>query len=336
MLMFGPKVTDNVTPLRKINIRQMVAMIRKPNTKLANFILYLRKLHSSINQNAYKERKILLPYVVPSIFSPPLRRKVNFAYSEHLIIDLDKLSVAGIKPSDLKERLKKDSRIEVMFVSPSEDGLKIFVRLQQRINDASQYSTFYKIFTRNFAREHELMQFVDMRTNDPTRACFLSFDPEIYYNPNAEKVAVGDFEETESLEFPEEAKKAEKEIKKQTAVKKKKDDIDREVLVKIKQKLDPNYRPRPTRRRIITVPDQMEIIEQKIRDFIESELPQVKLANVKDINYGKQFLFNYELKYAEFNIFFGKNGITILKTNKKINDLEFQELMYQVLIQLLL
>lgn len=151
MLMFGPRVTDNTTPLKKIDIRQMVAMIRNPNNDLAKHIQTLRKV-ILINQDAYNRSKRNLPYVVPSIFSPPFRRLDNFAYSQHLILDLDKLSEADLSAHKLKEKLKTDPRIEVMFVSPSENGLKIFFRLEQRIADTSQYSIFYKNFAHNLPR----------------------------------------------------------------------------------------------------------------------------------------------------------------------------------------
>ncbi len=333
--MFGSKVTDNTTPLRKLDIRQMVAIIRNPNNELAKHILTLRKV-ILINLDAYNRSKRTLPYIVPSIFSPPFRRLENFVYSEHLILDLDKLSEAELSAEKLKERLKTDSRIEVMFVSPSENGLKIFFHLEQRISDTSQYSIFYKNFAHKFAQDYGLMQVVDMQTNDATRACFLSHDPRVYYNPDAEPLKIKDYVDFDNIaQATRSVKKIDRDFQEQTIVPKKQNNIDRETFVQIKQKLDPNYRPRQPRVRIITVPEQLNIIEQKIRDYISAELPGVELEMVKDINYGKQFLFKYDLHYAEFNIFFGKKGITVLKTNKKINNRELQDLMYQLLIQIL-
>ncbi len=334
MLMYGPKVTDKSTPLEKISIGQMVAKIRKPNTELARYIYSLRKI-IQLNYESYNQRKRSLPYVVPSIFSPPHRRLDNFLYSEHLIVDLDKLSEAGLKPEKLKQKLQTDSRIEVMFVSPSENGLKIFFRLNERISDTSQYSIFYKNFVHKFAQDYGLMQVVDLRTNDATRACFLSHDEQVYYNPNAEPVKIMEFVDFDNIaQTTQSIKQIEKDLKQKSIVKQQKDTLPPEIFTKIKQKLNPNYRPRQ-RERIITVPEPLNEIEQKIRDYIEAEFPQISLLNVKDINYGKQLLFKYDVHYAEFNIFFGKKGITLIKTNKKINNREFQELMYQLLNQIL-
>ena len=335
MLMIGPRVTDNTTPLKKIDIRQMVAMIRNPNNDLAKHIQTLRKV-ILINQDAYNRSKRTLPYVVPSIFSPPFRRLDNFAYSQHLILDLDKLSEAELNAHKLKEKLKTDPRIEVMFVSPSENGLKIFFRLEKRIPDTSQYTIFYKNFAHKFAQDYSLMQVVDMQTNDATRACFLSHDPQVYYNPNAEPLKIKDYVDFDNIaQTTRSVKKIDKDFQEQTIIQKKQNNIDRDTFIQIKQKLDPNYRPRQPKERIITVPEQLNEIEQKIRDYIKDQLPEVELVTVKDINYGKQFLFRYDLHYAEFNIFFGKKGITALKTNKKINNRQFQDLMYQLLIQIL-
>ncbi len=334
MLMFGPKVTDTTTPLRKVEIRQIVALMRNPNKKLAKYVQHLRQI-IHINYDAYNKRKRSLPYVVPSIFSPPFRRLDNFVYSTYFIIDLDKLSEAGFKPDNLKKELKNDSRIELMFVSPSENGLKIFFHLDFRISDTSEYKAFYKKFAMDFANAYSLIPVIDLRTNDATRACFLSYDPDLYYNPNAERLSREQFRELlEPLAPAKKDKEIEREFKQKNIVKKKQDSLDPEILTQIKQKLNPNYRPR-NRERIITVPEELTLVEQKIRDFIEEQLPQIKLVRVKDINYGKQLLFQYDTHYAEFNVFFGKKGITLIKTTKKLNDREFQELMYQLLSQII-
>lgn len=336
MLMYGPKVTDNKTALKKIEVRQMVDIIRNPKNEVAKHINVLRSV-MLINPDAYNRSKRALPYIVPSIFSPPFRRGENFAYSQHLILDLDKVSDAQMDINQIKEQLKKDSRVEVMFISPSGNGLKIFFRLEEKLFDANQYSIFYKNFAHKFGTAYNLLQIIDMQTNDVTRACFLSHDPQIYYNANAEALHISDYVDFDNiLQATHGVKQIDKDFKEQTIITKKKDNLDSDTFVQIKQKLNPNYRPRGPKKRIITVPDQLLEIEKIIREYLSKELEDVEIENVKDINYGKQFLFKYELHYAEFNIFFGKKGITILKTNKKINNPNFQEVMYKLLNQILL
>jgi len=172
MLMIGNRVTDNKTPLKKIEINQVVALIRNPNNELAKHTKALRQL-LLINKDAYQRSKRMLKYIVPSVFNPPFRKLDNFAYSQHLILDLDKVSMADLDPVKLKNQIKQDPRVQVIFISPSQDGLKIIFELDQRISDTSQYSIFYKHFAHKFASAYNLLQVVDMQTNDATRACFL-------------------------------------------------------------------------------------------------------------------------------------------------------------------
>ena len=130
------------------------------------------------------------------------------------------------------------------------------------------------------------MQVVDMQTNDATRACFLSHDPQVYYNPNAEPLKINDYVDFDNIaQTTRSVKKIDKDFQEHTIIQKKQNNIDRDTFVQIKQKLDPNYRPRQPRERIITVPEQLNEIEKKIRDYIKEELQEVELVTVKDINF---------------------------------------------------
>ena len=84
-------------------------------------------------------------------------------------------------------------RVVLSFLSPSEDGLKVFFKLKERCYDSGLYSLFYKAFLLEFSKQYVLHQVIDTRTSDVTRACFVSVDPDAYYNPDAVQVDIRAF-----------------------------------------------------------------------------------------------------------------------------------------------
>ena len=330
MLMAGKNITQPGN-LVKITVEQLFHKIRDPKPQTKALLERLRTL-SVVDPEQYRKVKKNLPYVVPSVFNPPVRRRENFGYSEHLILDFDHLSEQSLDAGKVKDLLAKDARVELIFVSPGGDGLKVFFRLAERIYDYAKYSAFYKIFAADFAASYNLVASYDARTSDVTRACFVSFDPFAYYNASCERIDAGsfvDFDDIFSLQ------RKEKEIIKSSGVLVKdspKTTVERDVFVEIKKKLNPDYKPRKQREKIIHVPQELENAEELVRKKC-NEL-SITLENVRSINYGKQFLFAYEGYKAEINLFFGKKGYTIVKTTKSLNNKEFQEVVYRMMCEI--
>ena len=105
---------------------------------------------------------------------------------------MDHYSAKAAELSELRARLvAADDRIFMAFVSPGGDGLKLVFRLDQPCMDPKQFSDFYKAFAHAFGERHGLSAYLDFRTADATRACFLSHDPEAYHDPIAEPVRWG-------------------------------------------------------------------------------------------------------------------------------------------------
>jgi hypothetical protein len=74
-----------------------------------------------------------------------------------------------------------DDFVFASFVSPSGNGLKIFVKVSS--NKEQHKETFLKL-QRYF--EELLTVEIDKSGKDITRLCFMSFDPELYLNENSE------------------------------------------------------------------------------------------------------------------------------------------------------
>ena len=71
------------------------------------------------------------------------------------------------------------------FCSPGADGLKLLFRLEEKCEDEALFSAFYKQFALTFSQKYQLEGVIDTQTSDVTRACFMSYDPEAWYRPEA-------------------------------------------------------------------------------------------------------------------------------------------------------
>lgn len=86
------------------------------------------------------------------------------------------------KLSGMKEKAKALPYVVEAFVSISDEGLKLVVRIDAE--NAGQYAAAYPVVAREL--ERVLGHPCDMSCRDLGRACYASYDPEAYYNPAAE------------------------------------------------------------------------------------------------------------------------------------------------------
>lgn len=201
MLSAGKNIQSSSDQLLKVNVEYLYHSIKNPKPEIAIKIKQLRIIRT-LDPKKYSYLKKQLPYVVCGMFNPPFRRLENFVYIEHFIIDLDHLSDKGLSVEQVKQKLMKDGRLALMFVSPGADGVKLLYNLKERCTDAGIYSLFYRKFVKALSMEYNLQQVVDTVTNDVSRACFISMDEQAYFNPQAQVVDMEDFidlEDTFSL-----------------------------------------------------------------------------------------------------------------------------------------
>lgn len=79
------------------------------------------------------------------------------------------------------------------FISPSEDGLKVMFHLKKNALIPENILFFTNVFYDAFSKTYNLEPLIDFRTCDVTRACFISYDPQIYFNENASPIPMEDF-----------------------------------------------------------------------------------------------------------------------------------------------
>ena len=171
------------------NLWKVYHALKSPKTETTALIRQLRIVYG-LDKKRYSVLKKQLPYLVCGIFNPPYRKGEHFGYIQYFLLDIDKISEKQLSMEDLRHKIEKDSRVVLSFVSPSEDGLKVMFRLSERCYDKGMYALFYKAFAYQFARQYQIEHVIDSQTCDVTRACFVSMDPQAYYNPHADTVSI--------------------------------------------------------------------------------------------------------------------------------------------------
>jgi hypothetical protein len=323
MLLFGKNITSQGDQLLKISVFELYEKISRPSPELESLINTLRTV-LSIDEQKYRKLKTQLPYFCTSAFNPPFRKADNFASAEQFILDFDHIAEAEINIDELKNRLSNDLRVNLLFTSPGNNGLKIMFQLSEKCYDKGKYSIFYKLFAKKFAEQYNLLQVIDTKTSDVARACFLSADKNAFYNAVPLEINISDyinFESLEELKFAENII-SEMETVEKTKLKEQKEDVmPDDILMQIKLKLNPNIRIKKEKQ--IYVPEKLEEVITQIE--IRSAEIGLKMAEVTNINYGKKIRFEAGQYFAEINVFFGQKGFTIVKTTKKGSSTELAD-----------
>lgn len=137
-----------------------------------------RDLYSS-DKDAYDQEKRNLPCAIFSgVFS---KRSADgiLEYSKTIVLDIDKLSQEEI--NDYKESFKGDGFIYSYFTSPSGFGLKVLVKLKC---DQKDHLAAFLALEKHFKQNYAIV--IDKSGKDISRLCYVSYDPELYINDEAQ------------------------------------------------------------------------------------------------------------------------------------------------------
>ncbi|MCR9290716.1 MAG: CRISPR-associated primase-polymerase type B [Bacteroidetes bacterium] len=332
-IQFGKSITTPGDPLQKIPLERLFLGIQKPKQSFRDFIEQLRMVRS-MDENQYRNLKKQLPYFVCGLFHPAIRRREHFATIESFVLDLDHLEVADLSIEVLRNKLKEVPEVLMLFASPSADGLKILFRLEEPCSDMALFSSFYKLFAQRFAEKNGLEQVIDYKTSDVTRACFISFDEKAYLNMESNRVVLKDFIPDLNFDLAErDIKKAEAFLKNAQSdeVKKDKQDLNKEALLKIKQRLNPHYRQPRTKNH--HVPPEVDQVLPELNDALAEF--EMKIMESNPISYGRKIKVVCNQLWAELNIFYGKKGFRVVQTTKSGSNLELATLAAQAIEQIL-
>ena len=163
------------TTSRELTIAHFINGIKNGIWK--NEVEELRKVFKTAGEKAYKEArsKSLECVTISGTFS----RCADDCLEHHsglIAIDLDDL---GDNLAATKQQLMKDSTVFCCFVSPSGNGLKVLLPI-----DAKDGATHRAAYHQILERFEALGMKPDTTCRNPSRLCFVSYDPEIWVNPN--------------------------------------------------------------------------------------------------------------------------------------------------------
>lgn len=329
MITAGKNITSVSDPLVHIDVQYLVSAIKNPKEDVKTLVEQMRIIRS-LSKERYNAVKRQLPYFVCANFIPLYRKIENFAYTRYFVIDIDHLSDKGMLIADLRQKIQSDSRVMLCFSSPSSDGLKVMLKLKEKCYDAGVYKLFYKLFVESFSKQYNLQQMVDSKTCDVSRACFISYDPEVYYNPSPETIDCDEFvsESNSQMNWDllRQVKHADKEAQNQDPTTlKEKDDISvdtmdklKELIGSVKQKVA-NKTPK-----YVYVPEILNDVVNDLCGFIKDS--GLQLMESINIQYGKKLRFMYDGKEAETNLYYGKRGFSVVASPRTGTDKELNYL----------
>lgn len=326
MIYAGKQITSVADPLTKISLDYLYNGIRHPKSDIESKIRQLRLIRD-LDKKRYGALKKELPYLVCGTFNPPFRRTDNFAFIEYFIIDIDHIAAKGLSIDKIRLEMEKDARTVMSFLSPGEDGLKVMFRLKERCYDHGLYSLFYKMFARSLSETYQLEQVLDTQVSDVCRACFVSCDPNIYFNPNAERIDLNSYVDINNplsfFDLKKQIEKSSTENKTEVAVDEVKEkDPDTEAIQRIKEIL--KLKVASVQKTSVYVPQQLHDIIENIKKYIEET--GIQVTEIINISYGKKIRMQLGVKQAEINIFYGKRGYSVVKsprcgTSRELNDI---------------
>lgn len=124
--------------------------------------------------------KVGLPVFYPSaILEGGLKSENITEYVPIIQIDFDDIPVGQL--DDLRSMVKASPLTLCCFISPKGNGLKVLVKINTQQNEHKE------VFKAANAYYKELTGFdSDLSINNVNRACFVSYDPNLYYNASSE------------------------------------------------------------------------------------------------------------------------------------------------------
>lgn len=162
---------------KQISLEQLCSLISNDRTTFSDKVKRTRSARSKGDKVEYDRIKGTLPAVTISGTFHERKREKIIAYTQLMILDIDKISEGGNNIYEVKERVQEIETTCVCFISPSEDGLKVIVRVDCQKNHHSfvikslmdYYQTLLNID-------------IDISGKDLARLCFLSYDPQVFTN----------------------------------------------------------------------------------------------------------------------------------------------------------
>ena len=329
----GNQVTQSKTDmLQALSLRNLVHEIKESHV-LKQEIIRLRKV-SGMDKQAYQRLKTRLPYFTGATYRGGIRHGEHFESISFFVLDLDHFPNKDVL---LEKRIliQQDERIQASFVSPGGLGLKLVFQLEGPSSSLKAFSDFYKTFCFRFSEQYQLGDYLDTATSDATRVCFMSFDPEVYFNPLAIGIRTDDYipnfqtELTRVLAEHEQKKAPKTETKPEL-----KPALPESVYQDIRKVLNPQGVVKyQAPQRSVFVPEALYALDEPIRTLAEQ--CQLVFEDPRDIQYGRKMTFRRGMAFAEINVFFGKCGFSVVVSPKRGSDIALADVCKELVLSII-
>jgi VirE N-terminal domain/AAA domain len=178
------------TKTRDIRVDQVLTAIRTGGEKLKGQITQIRnrfEAELAITGGDRKAAKLALdvlkkqlPAVLPSGQFSKRGNDALVMHSGLLCADLDSL---GQRRPEIREQLKQSPHVFCYFLSPTGDGLKVWVRVPA---EATKHAASFRAVGKQILELTGIQ--IDQSCKDAARLCFMSYDPQLYVNVNAQEI----------------------------------------------------------------------------------------------------------------------------------------------------
>lgn len=333
--MYGLHSASPDDRLVKMPLDHLYRAIAHPSGQLRNQVKHLRLIQAMDSRSVHRLQGEL-PYFVCGHFHPPTRRREHFSAVRCVVIQLHRLREAGLQPDAVAEKLEADPRLALAYTAAVGDGLVLLFRLREPCFDTGLYGLFYQAFVQQLAARYQLEKVIDIRVHEVTRPCFLGADPAAYFNPQADAVVL------EQVFDPHHPDAQHRVTSRHLALREQQDppppdrpdkeSLSDEVLHGIKKKLNPRFRPRK-RKRSEPLPQWQAVMPK-----VEAKLHELELELLlnEPIPFGRKLRVGAGNHWAEVNIFYGKQGFSVVKATRTGSHARLADTACQVLHELLI
>ncbi len=167
----------NSTPARTVTLAHALQMIHTGAYRRQ--VTHVHQVLARDGKLAYDRAKAHLPaFTFCGVFAP--KRGLAHLKQHSGIIHGDLDHLPDVKAA--KRTICSDPRTVYAFVSPSVEGLKIGVR-GPVVADGDEYEYAWRVVSAEYLRLRGIAW--DQTGKDVSRLCFVSWDPEAYWNPDA-------------------------------------------------------------------------------------------------------------------------------------------------------
>ncbi|WP_346286978.1 BT4734/BF3469 family protein [Zoogloea sp.] len=169
----GQKIIDRTAPMQETTFESILQTIRT-SSDLRQKVQTLRSIQDAEEQQTFKKKE--LPYFTIGEFRNNHLSNDNFKRTKYILLDYDHL---GASLTSSKQLLIQDPYVQACFDSPR-DGIKVNVELSEYVTSIEQYDVAYEHVGQYFFEKYNLVY--DVGAKDAARACYLSYDPDAFFN----------------------------------------------------------------------------------------------------------------------------------------------------------